>query len=146
MSLWETYRLQNPAWAVPGTRSKGCSGESSTEDLKQTWNGPELASVSESQQLERQRNERFFSNPIGRNAVQRPALLFMENSNGIEAPVWPCCQTQGLEPRLGSWVEASQIHPGEDRSPIRAESDAGEAGKELCFRSSGLTSLKSPSA
>lgn len=43
--------------------------------------------VWESRQLERQRNERFFSNPIGRNAVQRPALLFMENSNGIEAPV-----------------------------------------------------------
>lgn len=59
----------------------------------------------------------LFLNPIGRNAVRRPALLFMENSNGIEAPVWPCCQTQGLEPRwrLLRFTWRGQAYPSELR-------------------------------
>lgn len=75
------------------------------------------AGVSKGKSTARETEQRtIFSNPIGGNAVRRPALLFTENSNGVEAPVWQCCQTQGLELRLGNWVEASQIPPGEDRS------------------------------
>lgn len=68
----------------------------------------------------------LFSNPIGGNAVRRPALLFTENSNGIEAAVWPRSQTQAEVGQLGGGFSDSswrgQVYPSELREKQERQS------------------------